>query len=69
MEKGKEKVFDIGGIYKLELVQCSSGSGFHGEYTVVRTGKVFTFDGSGMTQKQILKRFWDHAKRSKEASA
>lgn len=54
--------FNIGGVYILELVQ--RGSSYYGEYTVVRTGKVFSFDGAGMTKKQILTRFWGRAKES-----
>lgn len=52
--------FDIGGVYVLELVQ--GGSGYYGHYTVVRTGKVFSYDGSGMSKKQILTKFWNRAK-------
>lgn len=57
--------FDIGGVYTLELVKCPKG--YHGEYTVVGTGKVFSFDGTGMSKKQILTKFWDRAKERQTA--
>lgn len=63
----KERVFDIGGVYVLELVKSSSG--YHGHYKVVRTGQLFSFDGTGLSQTQILKKFWDKAKRYQEVSA
>jgi len=57
----KPQVFDIGGIYKLELVKLVSG--YCGEYTVVKTGATYSFDGAGMTRRKILQKFWDRAKK------
>lgn len=59
----REQVMDIGGVFELVLVRGSSG--FHGHYKNRRTGMTCSFDGSGMTKKQILTRFWDKAKQIK----
>ncbi|AXQ67679.1 hypothetical protein KIOSHI_258 [Bacillus phage Kioshi] len=58
---GKPQVFDIGGIYKLELVK--TGSGYCGEYTILKSGATYSFDGTGMTRRKILQKFWDRAKK------
>lgn len=63
----KELVFDIGGVFDLVLVQ--SHKGYYGHYKNKRTGMTCSFDGSGMTKKQILTKFWDRAKEFKELSA
>ncbi|ALO79423.1 hypothetical protein HOBO_263 [Bacillus phage Hobo] len=57
----KPQVFDIGGIYKLELVK--TGSGYCGEYTILKSGATYSFDGTGMTRRKILQKFWDRAKK------
>ncbi|ANY29257.1 hypothetical protein [Bacillus phage PK16] len=54
------KSFDIGGVYALQLRKCPTG--YCGEYTVVASGKTYSFDGTGMTRTQILRKFWDRAK-------
>ncbi|QFP93433.1 UNVERIFIED_ORG: hypothetical protein Xoosp15_168 [Xanthomonas phage Xoo-sp15] len=54
------KKFDIGGVFALELKKTSSG--YCGEYTIVRTNATYSFDGTGMTRTQILRKFWDRAK-------
>ena len=61
MEATEAKTFDIGGVFDLTLVK--SGSGYIGEYTKKGSRTVYTFDGSGMSQKQVLKKFWDLAKK------
>ncbi|UXQ88862.1 hypothetical protein Thu_246 [Bacillus phage Thurquoise] len=55
------KTFDIGGVFTLELKKTSSG--YCGEYTIVRTNTTYSFDGTGMTRRQILSKFWDRAKK------
>lgn len=56
-------VLDIGGVYELVLVQRNGR--FIGHYTVKRTGRIFSFDGTGMSKKQIVRKFWDRAKAVK----
>lgn len=55
------KTFDIGGVFDLTLAR--SDSGYIGEYCKKGSRTVYMFDGSGMTKKQILKKFWGLAKK------
>jgi hypothetical protein len=56
-----EEVFDIGGVYQLVLIKGSNG--YHGHYKVYRSGMTFTYDGTGLSKKQIITQFWNNAKR------
>lgn len=61
------KQFDIGGVFTLWLVEGEHG--LHGEYTNHKTRTTYSYDGAGLSQKKILKQFWDKAKEIDPASA
>ncbi|QEM43301.1 hypothetical protein CHOTACABRAS_247 [Bacillus phage Chotacabras] len=55
------KRYDIGGIFQLVLKE--EDNGFSGYYKVHKTNKTFTYDGTGLSKKKIMKIFWDKAKK------
>ncbi|AOZ61923.1 hypothetical protein QCM8_278 [Bacillus phage QCM8] len=61
------KQFDIGGVFTLVLVEGENG--LHGEYTNHKTRTTYSYDGAGLSQKKILKQFWDKAKAIDPAAA
>lgn len=64
-KRDMEEVFDIGGVFTLVLIQGSRG--YHGHYTNKRTGMICSYDGSGLTKKQIVTKFWDKVKETSVA--
>lgn len=63
----KEQVMDIGGVFTLVLIRGPRG--YHGHYTNRVNGMTCSYDGVGMTKKQIVTKFWDRAKEFKNVSA
>lgn len=61
MNKSKEMTLDIGVVY--QLVMTKGKQGFHGYYTYRGKGAATTFSAPGMTKRQIIKRFWERAKK------
>lgn len=62
MQTEQERTFTIG---HFELVMVNGHRGFHGHYTNTKTGIINTFQAEGMTQKQILRKFWDRVNKEK----
>jgi len=61
------KQFDIGGVFTLWLI--AGEDGLHGHYTNHATNTTFSYDGAGLSQKKILKQFWDKAKKINPSAA